>query len=241
MDRSGTALEVGTVAALGIHNLAANHLVAAPFDAALNVIAAAALTVGARRNGIGWTELGMSPTSLPRGLALGMAASVPVVAAVRGAASVPSTRRFFHDERVTDVRRLEAFYHAAVRIPVATAVVEEVLFRGVLDAVLSRKRTRPVAGILGSLLFGAWHVLPTIRTSRGNATGRLRGKSVRVGALAGSVLATSLAGGLFLWLRRSSGSLAAPVLTHAAVNVSAYLTGLSVVKAHGMPAVGSPG
>jgi uncharacterized protein len=225
-------LEVGTVAALGVHNLTVNYLVAAPLDDALNVLGAIGLTIGARRNGLGWGELGMDPRSLRRGSALGVVAGISTATVIMSAASIPSVRRFFHDQRVMVVGPREAFYHAALRIPVATALAEEVLFRGVLDAALTRRRSPLAAGIWSSLLFGLWHVLPTLRTFEGHPIGKLSG-SGRFRAVGGAVLATALAGAGFRWLRRSSGSLAAPVLVHAAVNVSAYLVGRSVVKRSG--------
>jgi membrane protease YdiL (CAAX protease family) len=224
-------LEVGTVAALGTHNLAINY-VAAPLDDVLNVLGAIGLTVGARLNGLGWQELGMDPRALRRGATLGVGAGVSTAALIVSAASIPAVRRFFHDQRVMVVGPREAFYHAALRIPLATALTEEVLFRGVLEAALTRRRSPLAAGIWSSLLFGLWHVLPTLRTFQGHPINKLSGGG-RFRAVAGAVLATALAGAGFRRLRRSSGSLVAPVLVHAAVNVSAYLVGRSVVRRSG--------
>jgi uncharacterized protein len=230
MDRPGTALELGTVGVLAVHNLLVNHVVPTPLDDVLNVLAATGLTVGARRNGVEWNELGMSRQALPRGIAVGSAAAVVAVAAVTAAASFPATRRFFHDERVAGTHRLDALYHSMVRIPVATAVAEEVLFRGVLDVALSRRRSPVVAGTTASVLFGLWHVLPTLRTVEGNPVRKITRGDGRLTAVAGAVAATSLAGAGFRWLRHTSGSLAAPVMAHAAVNVAAYLIGRSVAS-----------
>jgi uncharacterized protein len=85
-----------------------------------------------------------------------------------------------------------------------------------------------VAAVLGSsLLFGAWHVLPTIAHYRGNPASALvadAGTGQRLAVLA-TMLSTTAAGGVFAWLRLRSSSLLAPVLAHAAVNISAYLAG----------------
>jgi uncharacterized protein len=142
-------------------------------------------------------------------------------------AALPATRELFVDRRVTDVSRSEAVYHLALRIPLATALAEELLFRGALLALL-RQRRPPVAAVLvTSLLFGAWHVLPTIDHYRGNPTGALvadAGRGQQLAVLA-TMLSTTAAGGVFVWLRLRSRSVLAPVLAHAAVNMSAYLAG----------------
>lgn len=82
------------------------------------------------------------------------------------------------------------------RIPVGTIVTEELTFRGVFDA---------VSPVLSPIFFGLWHIHPA----------RAAGDSV-VGTVAG----TMLAGALFSWLRRRSGSVLAPMLLHYAVNAS---------------------
>lgn len=227
MDRAGSILEMGTISALAAHNVAI-HRLPAPLDAALNLFAAYGLTAGARSNGFSWDELGMDPHNLGRGMALGTLAVAASVGVVAAAASLPATRPFFHDDRVVEVGRMEALYQTAVRIPLATALVEEVLFRGVLGAVLTRRRSMAAAGWLSSLLFGLWHVLPTLRTIKGNP----KGQEVVGGidAVSATVVATTIAGWGFWWLRRKSDSIAAPTLAHAAINISAYQFGRSVTK-----------
>jgi uncharacterized protein len=231
VDRMGTALELGTIAALGAHNVTVNHVVPPPLDDLVSLAGAVALTAGARRNGFSWGELGMDPDAVPEGILMGTVAAALSVASVAALARHPYTRRFFHDERVLEVGYLGALYQSAVRIPVATALVEEVLFRGVLEATMSRRRSPGVAVAVSSLLFGFWHVLPTLRTFEGNPASVDVTKGGAWKAVAATVAATSAAGALLLWLRRRSNSIVAPVVTHAALNVSAYLLARSVTKA----------
>lgn len=82
------------------------------------------------------------------------------------------------------------------RIPVGTVFTEELLFRGVLDA---------IAPVASPIFFGLWHIHPA----------RAGGDPV-----IGTVLATTAAGVLFSWLRRRSGSVLAPALLHYCVNAS---------------------
>jgi hypothetical protein len=103
-----------------------------------------------------------------RGLRMGLGAAAVAGGGVALGGAPPARRLFFGDRQVSDVGRGEAAYHVAVRIPLATALAEEVLFRGVLLAML-RQRRPPVAAVLWtSMLFGAWHVLPTIDHYQGN-------------------------------------------------------------------------
>jgi membrane protease YdiL (CAAX protease family) len=224
--------EVVGVAVLALHNLAVHRLLPAPASAALNLASAAGLSAFAGHTGCSRADLGIGVEDAGRGLRMGLGAAAVAAGGVALGAALPATRRFFGDRRVSDVGRGEAAYHLAVRIPLATALAEEVLFRGVLLAMF-RQRRSPVAAVLWtSLLFGAWHVLPTIDHYQGNPASDLvadPGRGRRLAVLA-TTLSTTGAGGVFAWLRLRSGSVLAPVLAHTAVNVSAYLAGRLVAN-----------
>jgi membrane protease YdiL (CAAX protease family) len=98
---------------------------------------------------------------------------------------------------------------------------EEVAFRGVLWGLLCSNRGAARATFVSSLLFGFWHVLPSLRLNEVNpaVTGLVgSGAGGRALAVAGAVTFTSLAGVVLCELRRRSGSLLAPVGLHWAVN-----------------------
>jgi hypothetical protein len=215
------------VAVLTLHNIAVHRVLPAPADAALNLATAVGLTAFAGRIGCSRADLGIRAEDLNSGLRTGLWAAAVATGGVAVGAALPATRRFFDDRRVTDVGRAEAVYHLALRIPLATALAEELLFRGALLALLGRRRPPVVAVLWTSLLFGAWHVLPTIDHYQGNAASALVadvGRGRRLAVLA-AMLSTTGAGGVFAWLRLRSHSVLAPVLAHAAVNMSAYLAG----------------
>jgi len=223
--------ELTGVAVLVLHNVAVHRLLPAPADAVMNLAIAVGLTGFARRSGCSAGDLGIRPGDAVTGLRVGLAAAAVAGGGVALGAAVPGTRRFFHDRRVSGVSRGEAGYHVAVRIPFATALAEELLFRGVLLALFRRRRSRASAVVWTSLLFGAWHILPTLDHYEGNPASTLvddAGRGRRLAVLA-TTLSTTAAGGVFAWLRLRSRSLLAPVLAHAAVNVSAYLAGRRVV------------
>jgi hypothetical protein len=219
------------VAVLALHNVAVHRLLPAPADAALNLTTAIGLTTFARRAGCSRADLGIAARHAGSGLRAGLGAAALTGGVVALAAVLPATRRFFHDRRVSDVGRGEAAYHVAVRIPVATALAEELLFRGALLALFRRRRSPATAVVWTSLLFGVWHVLPTIDHYQGNPVSDLAadpGRGRRLVVLA-TTLSTAAAGGAFAWLRLRSRSVLAPILAHAAVNLSAYLAGRRAV------------
>jgi membrane protease YdiL (CAAX protease family) len=61
------------------------------------------------------------------------------------------------------------------------------------------------------LLFGLWHVPPVWNTANGSTV-------ARIGAAIATVIATTVAGVVFCWLRLRSRSLVAPMLAHVATN-----------------------
>jgi membrane protease YdiL (CAAX protease family) len=230
----GRLPEAVGVAVLGLHNVVVHRLLPAPVDAALNLASAAGLTAFAARAGCSRGDLGIDLVDARSGLRVGLGAAAVASGMVAVAAVLPTSRRFFSDRRVADVGRGETSYHLAVRIPLATALAEELLFRGALLALLRRRRSEAAAVLWSSLLFGAWHVLPTIDDYQGNPVSELvadprRGRRLAVLATA---LSTAGAGVVFARLRLRSRSVLAPVLAHAAVNVSAFLAARRVVDRH---------
>jgi membrane protease YdiL (CAAX protease family) len=143
-----------------------------------------------------------------------------VAAAAAGAfavaAVVPSLRPLLDDARI---RRLElggVAYHALVRIPFGTVVLEELAFRAALLGALVRVSGPARAAVVSSAVFGLWHVRPTLGLLSANdiAPDALS----RAGAVAGAVVFTTAGGVLFSVLRLRSGSVVAPMIAHVATN-----------------------
>jgi membrane protease YdiL (CAAX protease family) len=222
--------EVTGVAVLAIHNLAVHRLLPPPADVALNLVTAAGLMAFARRAGCGPGDLGIRAADADAGLRLGLGAAAVAVAAVGTLTAVPATRRFFGDQRLAEHGPGESAYHL-VRIPLATALAEELQFRAALLALLRQRRSPAAAVAWTSALFGAWHVLPALDHYHGNpASGIIAdARNGRWLAVVATGAATVAAGAAFAWLRLRSRSVLAPALAHAAVNVSAYLAGRWVV------------
>ena len=184
----------------------------------------------ARLAGLGWAELGLGPGTWRRGLRWA-GAEIGVVAVVLAAgAALPATRAAFRDSRY-HLAWPEALLTAFVLIPVGTVLLEEVAFRGVLWGLFRRLRGTVTATAVSSVLFGVWHVLPSLGLAASNqaiggavGTGR-SGQDVTV---LGTVLFTAAAGVVFCELRRRSGSLLAPAGLHWAVNGLSVLASAAV-------------
>ncbi|HKE50506.1 MAG TPA: CPBP family intramembrane glutamic endopeptidase [Actinomycetes bacterium] len=220
------------MAVLGLHNIAVHRMLPEPADAALNLLTAAGLMGFARRAGCEPEDLGTGRVDVNAGLRLGLGASAVCVAAVGVLAAVPATRQWFDDQRLADHNRDEFTYHL-VRIPLATALAEELQFRSALLALLRQRRSQRAAVAWTSALFGVWHVLPAIDQYRNHPAGAAAAYTRRreLAAVAATAGATAGAGVAFAWLRLRSRSVLAPVLAHAALNISAYLAGRWVSRA----------
>ncbi|WP_327134521.1 CPBP family intramembrane metalloprotease [Streptomyces sp. NBC_01343] len=96
--------------------------------------------------------------------------------------------------------------------------MEEIAFRGVLYGLVRRDRGAVWATAVSSVLFGLWHVPPSLHPATAKpAVGSVVGQSGPGAALAvlGAVLFTAAAGVLFCELRRRSGSLLAVAVRYA--------------------------
>lgn len=219
------SLELAAGAAALGYGAVVNRLLPDVVHLPANSAAATAFVAGALRDGATLEDLGLAPEGVWPGVRTGLACAVPVVAGVACAAAIPQTRRFFSDRRVLDVSDKRALYEVAIRIPVGTALAEELIFRSALLALLRRRGSTARALALSALAFGLWHAFaapqtpPATRTDSTRA-GPRKGRSVF--AAAGVVLVTAVAGYGFGRLRLRSGTVVAPALVHAALNASAF-------------------
>ena len=151
-------------------------------------------------------------------------------------AVVPAARPLLGDKRIASLDGRAAAYQALIRIPVGTALWEEIAFRGVLQAALRRVMPKATAIAVTSCVFGIWHIRPTVQALRANGLAGARGRTVA--GVAAAVATTTAGGVLFSWLRERSGSLTAPILLHVATNSGGLVAAVAVTAAD--PA-GQPG
>jgi membrane protease YdiL (CAAX protease family) len=218
------------VAVLFCWNLAANLLLPDAGDFVVAASGIGVLLLIARRSGIDWVRLGLGAGSVRQGIRDGLVAVAIVAAAILLVALVPVSREFLADDRFSGVPAWEMLYEVFARIPLLTALGEEMAFRGVLLALLLTRFSPVRAVFLSSALFGLWHVLPGIEALETTTASELSSGVLGALSVAGQVLVTGLAGGVFAWLRLHSGSLAAPVLAHWGLNGVAYFAGWLIVQ-----------
>lgn len=181
--------------------------------------AAVGLLVLLRWRGLGWTELGLGRQHWRSGMGYALVAVAVVVSVIAVGVLLPMTRPMFLNNRYATVSG--ALIASMIVIPLQTVIPEELAFRGVLHGALNRAWGFRGVAMVGSLLFGLWHVATSLGlTSTNVGFARLFGGGI-VGMLAGvtlAVLATGAAGFVFSWLRRRSGSLIAPIALHWSLN-----------------------
>lgn len=185
------------------------HLLVSPLVAVL------LLGIG-RAAGLSWTDIGLGRGALLGGIRWGGAGVALITAGYALALALPFARAAA--EAAPSIRT--TLFNALVDVPVGTVILEEVAFRGVLWALLSRDHGPVVATAVSSVLFGLWHVLPTLGSSEGVRVPTMLADGFlgRLVWVLLNVLATGAAGVVFCELRRRSGSLLAPMLVHWALN-----------------------
>lgn len=206
------------VAVLAITNLVAHFTT--PWASIATVPAAAiGLLILIRRRGLDWTELGLGRAHWRTGAGYALAAVGVVLSVIAIGALLPWTRPMFMNNNYATISG--ALIASMVVIPLQTVIPEELAFRGVLHGALERAWGFRGVAAAGSLLFGLWHIATSLGLTSSNVGfTRLFGGGV-LGTVAGVVLAvvaTGIAGFVFTWLRKRSGSLLAPIALHWSLN-----------------------
>jgi membrane protease YdiL (CAAX protease family) len=199
-----------TVGVLAVYQQARRHLIPDELHDLTNTSMIGVMAAVAAATGLSAREMGLTRDRLLAGLRLG-----GVVAGAVG--TVVGTAGLFGFDPLgligdrAEVSLPEMLVDVLVRIPVATVVFEELAFRGVLTPLLERATTPARAMAWSAALFGVWHVSTPASASAAD-----------LAAQVGTFAATAAAGAGFVYLRRRSGSLAAPMVAHWSTNGLAY-------------------
>lgn len=222
MGRSEAA--VTAIGALAVSNVMTNRVLPDVAYVPWNLAMASGLLALGRAAGCSDDELGLDRAQLGRGTRLGAGLATGVAVAHAGAWVSERGRGVFHDRRVTELGPGEARYQALVRIPLGTALAEEVFFRGVLPALLVSPRHPWLARSASSALFGLWHVLPSQELARRNPrAGQLATRTGATGLVSLAAAGTAVAGVALQEVRCRGRHLVAPVLVHLAINLSGFV------------------
>lgn len=185
---------------------------------ARNAVAAVLLVRHARRRGLSWRQLGLAPADAVRAWRVGRrvtgGVAVAVLVGTIAARGHDVGQRALGDRRAALTPRQLA-WQTLVRIPIGTAAFEELAFRGVLFAIVAEARGARAAVAASSLVFGLWHVPPTLVTLRINGVDDHRAR-----ACASAVALTTAAGAAFAAARMTGGHLIACWLPHWVINAA---------------------
>jgi membrane protease YdiL (CAAX protease family) len=158
------------------------------------------------------------------GVAWGAVLATLTIGALLIALLMPVFHEMYQDRRVSaGIGTL--LYQTVLRIPVGTALLEEVAFRAVLPALFVARWGVVRGYAAASICFGLWHVLPALSLNKVNPVAtRLFGSGVGGVAVAVvfAVFSTALAGAWWCWIRHRSGSVLATMMAHVASNSGAY-------------------
>jgi membrane protease YdiL (CAAX protease family) len=180
-----------------------------------NVALSTALVVATR------APLGLRPPALWSGVRLGLTAAGAVSAAVAATTALPPVRAVMSDRDLPEATRSWLL----LRIPFGTVWTEEAAYRAALG-ITAADAFGPTAGrLLQAAAFGLSHIAGAVRPATSGSDARAAGEPV-----IGTVLATGAAGWVFAWLYVRSGSLAAPMLAHLAINEAGAVAALAVQR-----------
>jgi len=206
---------------LAVANVMSNRVIPAWAYAPWNLCVATAITAIAVRAAT-WSEIGFREWR--RGLAWGGVLFVLTTGVLLLALTMPAFNDMYHDKRV-GAGTGEWIYQAFIRIPLGTAVLEEVAFRAVLPGLFAMRFGVLRGSLLASLCFGFWHVLPALSLNEVNPTATKvfgDGTGGVVAAVVFAVVGTAIAGLWWCWIRYRSRSVLATILAHIASNSVAY-------------------
>jgi membrane protease YdiL (CAAX protease family) len=224
-------LHLVAILAIGIYaNIIANEVLSPAWYIPFNLALLAVTLIIARRAGTTWTSMGLRRDRAARGLKVGIVIVAAIVIGMAIALTVPAFNDVFRDERFIESSIGLLLFHALIRIPLGTALYEEVLFRGVIFGMLVRRYSPITAAVWSSVLFGLWHVLPVLDVIRTNPAGShfSGAPGVAIAVIAG-VISTFVAGLVLLWIRLYANSTLASVLVHIGTNSTAIIAAILVL------------
>jgi membrane protease YdiL (CAAX protease family) len=226
------AQEIALIVLILLYGTVLAKLVPRRFHIILNIFIATIAIVLGYGFGLNAYSMGIDVRHIGSGIVVAFIASFIIFISTIVIALIPKLRDFFIGDNLARASGKLISFEATIRIPFSTALIEEVLFRGVLLGLLLSHYNTLVALIYASIVFGLWHVFPTIATLEQNdATSAIVNNKKRraTAGVVGAVVVTSIAGLFFGWLRILANSIIAPWLVHWSIN-SSGVVGIYLAK-----------
>jgi membrane protease YdiL (CAAX protease family) len=209
------------IALLVVSNVMSNRILPSWAYVPWNLSMAFVLLGVAYRGGAGPVAVGLGIRHWHRPVGVGLLLAGGTALLFALGLFLPATQNAFVDSRIGDADAWQMLWVVLVQIPLGTVVLEEVAFRGVLPALMGaspaiRWRWVPVLG--ASVLFGLWHILPSIGIDNANAAvGGVLGHNV-VLTTSLAVIAMTIAGIAMCALARVGKGIKTTMLLHWATN-----------------------
>lgn len=210
------------------YGLALARLIPEKYHFIANIVAAITSVAAGLAWGLSFDQMGMGLHVVGKGILVAGIISFAIIVGVFIVASLPPLKRYFVHARAAEPNRVA--YETAVRIPLSTALSEEVIFRGVLLGLLLGSNSTSIAIGISSLVFGLWHIMPSLDRLRLHTDIQHTTNTSKAIYVLSTIGTTALAGVFFSWLRILSGSIIAPWVTHWSINASAMLASAFVAR-----------
>lgn len=213
---------LGALGILALANVTLHRASSPRLQYATGLLMATSAVALAQRAGHG-DEIGMHADALRSGAVVGAAGALVVAGGIGAAMAARSPAML--DDRPLAMSAPQARRYVLAHIPLGTVVPEEVVFRGALPALLRGTRTPAwVPGVVSSLLFGLWHVLPfQALRDHNRSTHEVADRYGEGATLAVHTVAMTAAGVALYGTRRRAGHVLAPAMIHYAANALGFL------------------
>lgn len=178
--------------------------------------------------GLSFEKLGLTANYILKGVPFGLIIGLLISVVILLMTSQKKLRKLFSSTTKNKYNTKTFFYELCFRIPFGTALSEEVIFRSVLLAILLSNHTRVTAIIASAILFGLWHIFPTLHTIKDHdPLAEMMDNSTKRNFVAViiTIISTSFAGIIFAVLAIITGSFIASWIVHASINGFATLGG----------------
>jgi membrane protease YdiL (CAAX protease family) len=162
------AQELTLVVLILLYGTVLARLVPKKYHLYLNIfITSVAIMMGFAFN-LTLNQMGLGLRHILPGIFVAVAFSVIITIAMLIISAIPLLRHFFLGDDLAHASGKLIAFEAAIRIPLGTALVEEILFRGVLLGLLLQNHSVVSSIVISSIIFGLWHIFPTINTLESN-------------------------------------------------------------------------
>lgn len=227
-------LELAFIVFILLYSYAITHFVPKKYYSFVNIfLALGAIVFGLTLGNLSLSLIGLDTQNILHSLLIGALICTPVILLICAIALNPKFSKHFYEVPSRNYNRKTFAYELLFRIPFGTAFSEEVIFRSVLLGILLVNHSNSIAIIVSAILFGLWHVFPTLKNLENNDTLNFDKISKRqkrgIITTVINVLSTTLIGVIFGVITIRTRSFMATWMIHTTINGISILCGYFLV------------